>query len=71
MNIGAIPGTGQKLRTDLSATLFLTAPDSYDGGELVIDSDFGSQQAKLAAGDLIIHTSTSRHRVNPVTRGHV
>ncbi len=64
-----IPGTGQKLRTDLSATLFLTAPDSYDGGELVIDSDFGSQKAKLAAGGLIVYTSTSRHRVNPVTRG--
>jgi PKHD-type hydroxylase len=67
--IRQIPGTGQKLRTDLSATLFLTAPDSYEGGELVIDSDFGSQQAKHAAGDLIIYTSTSRHRVNPVTRG--
>jgi PKHD-type hydroxylase len=67
--IRQIPGTGQKLRTDLSATLFLTAPDSYDGGELVIDSDFGSQEAKLAAGDLIVYTSTSRHRVNPVTRG--
>jgi len=67
--IRQIPGTGQNLRTDLSATLFLTAPDSYDGGELVIDSDFGSQEAKLAAGDLIVYTSTSRHRVNPVTRG--
>jgi PKHD-type hydroxylase len=64
-----IPGTGHKLRTDLSATLFLTSPESYDGGELVIDSDFGNQQAKLAAGDLIVYTSTSRHRVNPVTRG--
>jgi PKHD-type hydroxylase len=67
--IRQIPGTGQKLRTDLSATLFLAAPESYDGGELVIDSDFGSQPAKLAAGDLIVYTSTSRHRVNPVTRG--
>jgi PKHD-type hydroxylase len=67
--IRQIPGTGQKLRTDLSATLFLSRPDSYDGGELLIDSDFGSQQAKFAAGDLIIYTSTSRHRVNAVTRG--
>jgi PKHD-type hydroxylase len=67
--IRPIPGTGQKLRTDLSATLFLAPQDSYDGGELVIDSDFGSQPAKLAAGDLIVYTSTSRHRVAPVTRG--
>jgi PKHD-type hydroxylase len=67
--IRQIPGNGQKLRTDLSATLFLTAPDSYDGGELVIDSDFGSQQAKLNAGDLLVYTSTSRHRINRVTRG--
>jgi PKHD-type hydroxylase len=67
--IRQIPGTGQKLRTDISATLFLAPPESYDGGELVIDSDCGSQQAKLSAGDLIIYTSTSRHRVNPVTRG--
>jgi PKHD-type hydroxylase len=67
--IRQLPGTGQKLRTDLSATLFLTSPDAYDGGELVIDGDFGSQHAKLAAGDLILYTSTSRHRVTPVTRG--
>jgi len=67
--IRQIPGTGQKLRTDLSATLFLSPPNAYDGGELVIDSAFGSQQAKLAAGDMIVYTSTSRHRVNPVTRG--
>jgi PKHD-type hydroxylase len=64
-----IPGTGHKMRTDLSATLFLTPPEAYDGGELVVDGEFGSQQAKLAAGDLIVYTSTSRHRVNPVTRG--
>ena len=67
--IRQIPGTGQKLRTDLSATLFLASPDSYDGGELVIDSDIGSELAKLAAGDLMIYTATLRHRVNPVTRG--
>jgi PKHD-type hydroxylase len=67
--IRQISGTGQKLRTDLSATLFLVPPESYDGGELVIDGDFGSQHAKLSAGDLIVYTSTSRHRVNPVTRG--
>jgi PKHD-type hydroxylase len=64
-----IPGSGQKLRTDLSATLFLTARDSYEGGELIIDSAFGSDAVKLAAGDMIVYTSTSRHRVTPVTRG--
>jgi PKHD-type hydroxylase len=68
--IRQIPGTGQKLRTDLSATLFLTSPDSYQGGELVIDSDVGSQQAKFAAGDLVVYTATLRHRINVVTRGH-
>jgi PKHD-type hydroxylase len=68
-SIRQIPGTGQKLRTDLSATLFLVPPDSYGGGELVVDSDFGSQRAKLPAGDLIVYTSTARHRVTPVTRG--
>ena len=67
--IRQIPGSGQKMRTDLSATLFLAPPDSYDGGELVIDSDFGSEQGKLAAGDLLVYTGTLRHRVNPVTRG--
>ena len=63
------PGGGQKLRTDLSATLFLAPPDSYDGGELVIESDLGSNTAKLAAGELIVYSSSARHRVNPVTRG--
>jgi PKHD-type hydroxylase len=67
--IRQIPGTGQQLRTDLSATLFLASPDSYDGGELVVDSDFGGQQAKLIAGDLLVYTATLRHRVNAVTRG--
>jgi PKHD-type hydroxylase len=64
-----IPGSVHKLRTDLSATLFLAPPESYEGGELIIDSDFGSETAKLAAGDVIVYTSTSRHRVSPVTRG--
>ncbi len=64
-----IPGSSNKLRTDLSATLFLAAPESYEGGELIIDSDFGSEAIKLAAGDMLIYSSGSRHRVNPVTRG--
>ena len=68
-SVRMIPGSAQKLRTDLSATLFLSAPQAYDGGELVIESDFGSRTAKLAAGDLIVYSSTSRHRVTAVTRG--
>jgi PKHD-type hydroxylase len=64
-----IPGSVQKLRTDLSATLFLSAQQAYDGGELVVESDFGSRSAKLTAGDMIVYSSTARHRVNPVTRG--
>jgi PKHD-type hydroxylase len=64
-----IPGSSQKLRTDLSATLFLASPQAYDGGELIVESDFGSQSVKLAAGDMIVYSSTSRHRVNAVTRG--
>ena len=64
-----IPGSHQKLRTDLSATLFLSAQQDYGGGELIVESDFGSQSAKLAAGDMIVYASTSRHRVNEVTRG--
>ena len=68
-SVRMIPGSPQKLRTDLSATLFLAAPESYEGGELVIESDFGLQSAKLSAGDLLVYSSTLRHRVNAVTRG--
>jgi PKHD-type hydroxylase len=64
-----IPGSHQKLRTDLSATLFLSAEQDYGGGELIVESDFGSRSAKLPAGDMIVYSSTSRHRVNEVTRG--
>jgi PKHD-type hydroxylase len=64
-----IPGSAQKLRTDLSATLFLAPPESYDGGELIIESDAGHQSVKWAAGELLVYSSTSRHRVNAVTRG--
>jgi len=64
-----IPGSAHTLRTDLSATLFLAPPDAYDGGELAIESDFGGQQVKLAAGDLFIYTAASRHRVERITRG--
>jgi PKHD-type hydroxylase len=64
-----IPGTAHRLRTDLSATLFLTAPEEYDGGELLIEDTYGSQSVKLAAGDMIVYPSGSIHRVLPVTRG--
>ncbi|RYE71064.1 MAG: Fe2+-dependent dioxygenase, partial [Oxalobacteraceae bacterium] len=63
------PITGAWVRTDLSATLFLSDPAEYDGGELVIEDTFGSQSVKLAAGDLILYPASSVHRVEPVTRG--
>ena len=61
--------TGLRIRTDLSATLFLSEPDEYDGGELVIDDYYGSQRVKLPAGHLVLYPSTSLHMVTPVTRG--
>jgi PKHD-type hydroxylase len=64
-----IPGSGQKLRTDLSATVFLAPADSYEGGELIIDTAAGSESIKLAAGHMIVYSSASPHRVAPVTRG--
>ena len=57
------------LRTDLSATLFLSDPESYDGGELVIEGAFGAQAVKLPAGHMILYPASSLHRVEPVTRG--
>ena len=66
-----IPGTlGERVRTDISCTLFLSEPDDYDGGELVVEDTFGSHAVKLAAGDLVLYPGTSVHRVEPVTRGH-
>jgi PKHD-type hydroxylase len=60
---------GQRVRTDLSCTLFLSDPADYDGGELVIEHSFGQQRVKLAAGDLVLYPGASVHRVEPVTRG--
>jgi PKHD-type hydroxylase len=65
-----VPGTPHRVRTDLSATLFLSAPEEYDGGELVIETPAGSQRVKLAAGDMVLYPGTSVHRVEPVTRGN-
>ena len=65
-----IPGTqGDRVRTDLSCTLFLADPDEYDGGELVVEDTFGAQRIKLPAGDMLLYPGTSVHRVEPVTRG--
>jgi PKHD-type hydroxylase len=63
------PLTGLRIRTDLSVTLFLSEPDQYDGGELVIDDYQGSPPIKLPAGHLVLYPSTSLHHVTPVTRG--
>lgn len=63
------PYSGQWVRTDVSSTLFLNSPDEYDGGELVIEDNYGSHSVKLAAGDMIVYPATSLHRVTPVTRG--
>jgi PKHD-type hydroxylase len=67
--IRPVYGTRHRVRTDLSATLFLSPPESYDGGELVIETLDGEESAKLAAGDLVLYSGTSVHRVTPVTRG--
>ena len=58
-----------RIRTDVSATLFISAPEDYDGGELVVEDTYGSHEVKLPAGDLIIYPATSLHNVTPITRG--
>jgi PKHD-type hydroxylase len=63
------PYDGRKLRTDISATLFLTDPSDYDGGELQVEDTYGMHSAKLAAGDMILYPATSLHTVTPITRG--
>jgi PKHD-type hydroxylase len=62
-------GSTIRVRTDLSATLFLTDPGDYDGGELVILDTYGEHRVKLPAGDLVLYSATSRHHVTPITRG--
>lgn len=62
-------GSDFRVRSDLSATLFLSEPDSYDGGELVVESGTGAQAVKLPAGHLLLYPASSLHRVEPVTRG--
>lgn len=67
--IRTIPGTGRRVRTDVSSTLFLSSPEEYDGGELVIEDTYGSHSVKLPAGDMIVYPGTSVHHVTKVTRG--
>jgi len=67
--IRTMPTNGRRIRTDLSATLFLNAPEDYDGGELVIEGPSSAQAVKLAAGDMILYPASTLHRVQPVTRG--
>ena len=67
--IRQVPGTGHRIRTDLSATLFLAQPEEYDGGELVVEDTYGVHSVKLPAGQMVLYPSTSLHHVRPVTRG--
>jgi PKHD-type hydroxylase len=61
--------SGARIRTDLSATLFLTPPEDYDGGDLLVEDTYGVHTVKLPAGDLVLYPASSLHRVTPVTRG--
>ncbi|MGV3478306.1 MAG: Fe2+-dependent dioxygenase [Sphingobium sp.] len=62
-------GSDFRIRSDLSATLFLEDPDAYDGGELIVEDQFGAQAVKLPAGHMLLYPASSLHRVEPVTRG--
>lgn len=64
-----IPNTNVSLRSDLSATLFLSEPEEYEGGELSIELEFGTQEVKLAAGDMVVYPSSSLHQVKPILSG--
>jgi PKHD-type hydroxylase len=64
-----LPGTDVKLRTDLSATLFISSPDEYDGGELLIEESSGARREKLEAGAMVLYPASTVHQVTPVTRG--
>jgi PKHD-type hydroxylase len=67
--IRQVTSTGNRIRTDLSATLFFAHPDEYDGGELVVEDTYGTHSVKLPAGHMVLYPSTSLHHVRPVTRG--
>lgn len=65
----SVPGTPHRVRSDLSATLFLSEPDEYDGGELTVSDTYGEHSVKLPAGDMVLYPGSSLHHVTPVTRG--
>jgi PKHD-type hydroxylase len=65
----ALMGSPISVRSDIAATLFLTPPEDYDGGELTVHDSYGAHRIKLAAGNMIVYPATSRHRVEPITRG--
>ncbi len=65
-----VAANGERVRTDVSCTLFIADPSDYEGGELVINDTYGQQRLKLPAGHLVLYPSTSVHRVEPVTQGH-
>jgi PKHD-type hydroxylase len=67
--IRQVSGTGHRIRTDLSTTLFLSEPEEYGGGELVVEDTYGMHKVKLPAGHMILYPATSLHHVTPVTRG--
>lgn len=67
--IFSVPGAGARIRGDLSSTLFLSDPDDYDGGELIIQGEFARHQFKLPAGQMILYPASTFHQVTPVTRG--
>jgi PKHD-type hydroxylase len=67
--IRQVTGTAHRIRTDLSATLFLTGPDEYEGGELLVEDTYGVHRIKLPAGHMVLYPSTSLHSVRPVTKG--
>lgn len=67
--IRPVKGTAVRLRTDLSATLFLSEPEDYDGGELLIEDAYGAQAVKLPAGHMVLYPAKSLHQVTPITRG--
>ena len=67
--IFGIGGTPTRVRSDISATLFFSDPEEYEGGELIIEDSFGTQSVKLAAGHMVVYPGSSLHRVTPVTKG--
>src|SRR5665213_3440828 len=68
-SIRGVPNSGMRIRTDVSSTLFISALEDYDGGELVVEDTYGQHSVKLPAGDMIVYPAASLHNVTPITRG--